>query len=505
MSATGGRAWWSLLAATSLMAAACGGGEVGSPNGGGGADGSEVSGTEGESAGAPAAQNACRDDLRRRLPPAFDPATCWSIPALMDPGIVGTFHFVAPVIAGDRLFGVVPVGPASAGPGQPVGGGDPPLVVAAYDLATGAQVWTSDPLPGELQDLAAVDVEGEPGVAVLVTETDDGDAVTASSRALGCVVWSADVDEGSSGEPAVHLVGPADSEPDSTGSYPPSLGRRWTDQGLLAGDSLLLRPGADEFEPIADPAEPVMIGGVELDGSFGGVSGEGSLILSYVTDWAFPSDGPDDGNDYVGWVARDLEGATVWNRVTSSPHQGEGPDPSDAPERLPLVVGNYALTITPTGSSTDGRSTALELEWLDATSGEPAQPTPEDLAGSIPVGPMRDADGAKPALLSPDGRHLFVHWPTSAAIIDVEAGTATFVASDFDMLGTAIDETDVYARTANGAVTIDQATAEPTPIEGTTLIVYEIVGDTAILYTDWPSEYPGQSSGADELIVARHR
>lgn len=107
---------------------------------------------------------------------------------------------------GDRLFGVVPVGPV------PVGSRTPPLALAGFDLATGAQVWTSDPLPGKLRSITAVDVEGEPGVAVLVTEADDGDAVTAASVAWGYLGWPADVDEDSPGEPAVHVVGPTDTD-----------------------------------------------------------------------------------------------------------------------------------------------------------------------------------------------------------------------------------------------------------------------------------------------------
>ena len=182
--------------------------------------------------------------------------------------------------------------------------------------------------------------------------------------------------------------------------------------------------------------------------------------------------------------------------LTASPICGSAAIFAEGAEHLPIVVGDFALTI----AAIDGTHGELSLEWLDARSGKPARPTAADLAGSIPVAGQADLAGGDVAtLLSPDGRHLFVQWSTEALIVDVDAGTVQLVASDFGIRGDAIDDTTVYGTTENGSVTIDLASAVATPLDEGTLAVTDVVGDTAVLAV--PSDGVSKS---DQLIVA-HR
>lgn len=385
-----------------------------------------------------APQNACPPHLSASLPEGLDPDACWALPDLE-----------RPVLADGKVFALEP------------DASDPTQVrhVLALDAETGERLWASTPLPGGASGLRATEVDGEPGVAVVVTENDAGDAITEASTAWGYLAWPADaggVDGGDAGsadpaiEPAVHITAPQ-SELAATDVY-------WTDQGLLAGDQFLA-PGATEFITVNRDPEPMVVGDYDLDERFAGVSG--GLLMSYVKGIAWVSGGPDKGETYVGWIARTADGTEAWNAVTSTPNKedtlfGEGPN------QLTIVVGGYLLTITPT----DENYTAFELSWLDAATNTAATPTPADVAEAEPV--AADADvmaGDTGTLLSPDGRYLFASWSTLALIVDIEAGTVTRVPTDFDVHGAAIDNEVVYGSTENGTLTIDLATGEATAIE----------------------------------------
>jgi len=445
-----------------------GGGDGAGSNGSGGDGGDELSAEEA------LARNACPDDVRVRLPDGFDPATCWSVAGVHEP-----------VLVGDRVFGVAPVDGK-----VPTDGSLPPLALAAFDVATGARVWVSDPLPGEVIRTAAVDLDGDPGVAVLVSEEDDGDAVTAASVGWGYLAWPADVGEDgvdSDGEPAVHVVGPSEQSPSIYAT-------RWTEQGLLAGDGLL-RPGADDFAPVVRDVEPMLIDEVyDLGETFSGVSGGGDVLLSYVNGVAWPEGGPDDGNSYVGWLARDPDGARIWDSVIAFPNQNDIVISAEGPDRLPVVVGDYALTI----AATDDGNTDFTVEWLDAASGQPATPTAADLAGSVPNNGVGEVVQAQ---LSPDGRYLTAHTSEMTLVVDVEAGSVQRVASDFAIDGAAVDDTTLYGTTDNGSVTVDLATAVATPAAEGSLEIDAVAGDTAVLGAGDAASV--DLLGLDALVVAR--
>lgn len=375
---------------------------------------------------------ACPPQFRTALPEGLDPEACWAQPDLE-----------RPVLADGTLFALEP---------DPLDTEAPEHVVA-LDAETGERLWASAPLPGEASRLRAAEVDGDPGIAVVVTENDTGDALTEASQAWGYLAWPADGGGGETDqavEPVVHLTAPQGDN-----AFPDVY---WTDQGLLAGDQFLA-PGADEFTTVNRDPEPMLVGDYDLDERFAGVSGD--LLMSYVRGVAWTENGGANGDTYVGWLARTADGAEAWNAVTSTPNEqdslfGEGPN------QLTIVVGGYLLTITPT----DENYTAFELSWLDAATHAAATPTPADVAGAEPI--AADADimaGETGTLLSPDGTHLFASWSTLALIVDIEAGTVTRVPTDFDIHGWAIDDTTVYGSTDNGTLTVDLASAEATPIE----------------------------------------
>lgn len=471
-----------VAACVAVLVGACGGDDGGGPLDGAGSPGAGAGegdgdgGTTGRGDKEPAAELACDDGIRQRLPEGFDPATCWVVTGPIDP-----------VVIGDRVFALLQDGEV------PLDGITAPLVVAAYDAATGERVWASDPLPGPVHGLQPVAVEGEPGIAVLADEPDEGDAVTSPSVGWGYLAWPADVDVDADGatpvEPAVHVSEPTD---ETTLELTTVL---WTDQGVLAGDRLL-RPGADEFEPVVVDAEPMEVDDTyDLDKTVVGVAGE--VVLAYVSDIAFPAAGPDDGNSYVGWRAHHLDGTTAWDAVTSFPNQGEVVISAEGPARLPIVVGDHVVTI----AATDESYSDFTVAWLDAATGAEARPTPDDLAGATPTGGQADViAGDIATLLSPDGRYLFAQWSTLALVVDVEAGTVARVASDFDIRGAAIDDSALYATTDNGSLTIDLATAEADPLPEGTLAVTDIADEVAAFTLD-DHDY----STPDQLVVAHRR
>lgn len=469
--------WQRLVAAACVAAlvAACAGDDDGDPLDGagppGGAEGAGDGGA-GRGDGGPAAELACDAGIRPRLPEGFDPDTCWAVPGPIDP-----------VVIGDRVFALFQDGEV------PQDGITAPLVVVAYDAATGERAWTSAPLPGTVRGLHPVEVEGGPGIAVLADEPDEGDAVTSPSVGWGYLAWPADVDGPPTDEPAVHVSEPTD---ETSLEFAPVL---WTDQGVLAGDRLL-RPGADAFEPVVVDAEPMEVDETyDLDETVVGVAGE--VVLAHVSDIAFPAGGPDDGNSYVGWRAHHLDGTTAWDAVTSFPNQGDIVISAEGPARLPIVVGDHVVTI----AATDETYTDFTVEWLDAATGAEARPTPDDLAGATPTGGQADViAGDIATLLSPDGRYLFAQWSTLALVVDVEAGTVARVASDFAIRATAIDDAAAYATTDNGSLMIDLATAEAEPLPEDTLAVAGIADEVAAFTLD-----DHDLSTPDQLVVAHRR
>lgn len=225
----------------------------------------------------------------------------------------------------------------------------------------------------------------------------------------------------------------------------------------------VLEPGATAFEPV-EYGEEIVVGDYDLGETFAGISGD--LLLSYVSDIAWTDNGHEDGDSYVGWVARSAaDGTQAWDKITSYANQSENPLGAEGPQRLPVLLGGYALTVVPG----DETSTTFTLEWFDAATGDPAEPTSADLADiELNTSPNLQSGGV-PALISPDGKYVFVYSGEVALVIDVDAGQATRVQSDFDIAGDVIDETTVYGTTENGNVTIDLATATaaavPTPRE----------------------------------------
>lgn len=374
---------------------------------------------------------ACPPDVAAIAPPDLPPENCWSLPGAENP-----------VLAAGTLFALMPH-PNDA---------DAPPSLMALNPETGELLWESGPLPGAVSAMAAADVDGAEGVAVVVTEDDAGDALTESSQAWGYLAWTADAgaEDERSVAPVVHLNAPI-TEGGHTEVF-------WTDQGVLAGDQFLA-PGGDAFIQVNRDPEPMIVGDYDLDESFAGVSG--GLLLSYVRGVAWTPDGPEAGESYVGWLARNAEGTEAWNTVESTPNEGDAPLFAEGPTQLAIVVGDDVLTITPT----DENYTAFELTWLDAATHKATTPTAADLAGVQPIAAASEVMSQTGALLSPDGRHLFAFWSTLALIVDVEAGKVTRIPTDFDIRGVSIDDTTVYGTTENGNVAIDLATAKATSIE----------------------------------------
>jgi hypothetical protein len=443
MSTTRGRTLALAMAATLVMlAGACSGSssDEGDPGDGsaGQADGPGAKGGSDDkepAAEGPAADIRCDRDVAGTLPEGFDPEICWTL-----------FRATNPVLAGDRLFGIL-----VTGNDDPEGAG---TVVAGYDLATGEKVWTSGLLPSEVAGLTATEVDGEPGIAALVTETDEGDAVTESATNWGYMAWPADAEDDGTGaksaDPPVHIT--------TEYNGPSFTDLVWTDQGLIAEDALLAA-GADEFVPVEREPEPVVVNSYSLSEELVGPSGD--LVLSYVRDVAY-GDGSPDGVVYDGWQARNPDGSPAWDSISDTPRTDEIVESAGGLTGLPVLVGAYALTVT----ATDVDNTAFEVEWLDAATGGPATPSAADLAGSEAVGVTGDSLATDVvATLAPDGAHLFISWNEVAIVVDVEAGTATPVESDFAISAQGIDETTVYGTTPNGALTVDLATAEATPLD----------------------------------------
>lgn len=400
-------------------------------------------------------ENACPSATAATLPEGFDPDTCWTVSGAADPVFVGETVFA---LASETAPAVV-----------------------AFDAASGEQIWVSEPLPGEVMRLGAAEVDGEPGIAVLVAESDEGDAVTGPSQSWGYLAWPGDVDADSPDKPAEEVT--AEAEDTSFAEV------RWTDQGVLAGDQLL-RPGADEFEQVNTAPEPMVMGDYDIDESFVGVSGDG--LLSYLSGVAWLPDGPDNGETYVGWLARDPAGEAAWDNVSSGANEGENAIFAEGPARMPAVVGDYALVI----AATDETYAEFVLEWVDTATGDPAEPTAEDLAGAVPVGGVADViAGDIGTLLSPDGAYLFAWWSTLALVVDVDAGTVQRVSSDFDIAATSIDDTTVYGATENGNLSIDLATAEATPLDAPQEPPDLIAGDYGALTPEDELD--------DVLVVAR--
>ena len=416
--------------------------------------------------------HACTPGVAAMLPEGFDPETCWTAD-----------YATNPVFAGDTVFALVTDPMAAA----PTDGTEPTPSLVAYEADSGKQIWASEPMPGPVSDMAAAEVDGKPGVGILLTETDEGDALTESSESWGYYAWPGDVDEDTPTEAPVHITAPIN--PDITGSTTVV----WTDQGVLAGNQLL-KPGATKFVEVTVDTEPVVIGDYDLDETFVSVSGD--TFLSFATGVAYTEGGSEDGDTYNGWVARGADGAQTWDNLKGTPNTddslfGEGPS------QMPLVIGDYALTVIPT----DEDYTDYTLAWFDAATGEPATPKPADLTGAQPIGGAAAVmTNNVAALLTPNAKYLFLYWSTLALVIDVEAGTVTRVSSDFEITGTAIDDTTVYGRTENGAITIDLATATATAEkEGTEAIQVLNDGRGAFTASD------GTGSGIEYLVVAERK
>lgn len=378
---------------------------------------------------------SCPPELSTELPDGLDPEACWSHPDLERPALAdGTVYALEPD-ASD---------PTNA------------RHVIALDAETGERLWRSDALPGEVSALRATEVDGAPGVAVIVTEDDAGDAVTEASTAWGYLAWPADAGGGEGGnagsedpafEPEVHITVPQGENP-HTEVF-------WTDQGVLAGDHFLAT-GAEEFVDVNRDPEPMVVGQYDLEESFAGVSGD--LMISYVRGIAYEVS--EDGDTYFGWLARTFDGAEAWNTVTSTPNEEDTLYP-EGPDQTTILVGPYLLTL----AATDENATAFEATWLDAATHEPATPSAADLAGVQPVIADSGPIGGSGALLSPDGSQLFTGLTSGALILDVEAGTVTPVAADFAIQGLAIDDSTVFGATENGTLTVDLASAEAKAIE----------------------------------------
>ncbi|TDE01452.1 hypothetical protein [Jiangella asiatica] len=382
-------------------------------------------------------QFSCPPELSDTLPESLDPDACWSHPDLERPALIDGTVFALEPDASD---------PTTA------------RHILALDAETGERLWKSEVLPGAVSALRATEVDGAPGVAVLVTENDAGDALTEASTAWGYLAWPADAGGGDGGDagsedpafqPEVHITVPQGENP-HTDVY-------WTDQGVLAGDQFLATD-ATEFTPVNRDPEPMVVGQYDLDEYFAGVSGD--LVLSYVRGIAYTDDGSENGDTYFGWLARTFDGAEAWNTVASTPNE-EDLLFAEGPTQMTMVVGPYLLTIT----ATDENATAFEVAWLDAATHEPATPSAADLAGVQPIAADSGIMASTGALLSPDGGHLFVAWSTLAVIVDVEGGTVTRVPTDFEIHATTADDSTVYGSTQNGTLTVDLASAEATAIE----------------------------------------
>jgi hypothetical protein len=405
-------------ASLTLLVAACSG-ETGGNDDAGGVDDRTVGGEE------LVPEARCTAEITDTLPEGFDRESCWAVVGLVDP-----------VLAGDRVFAVEFDTEQRAG-----------TVVVGFDPATGEQVWQSTGLPGPVIEFAPTEVEGEPGVAVVVTVADEGDAVTEPFDYWGYLAWPADDAGGGQSPPPVHI---------STGADNVTFGDLvWTEQGLIINDEHLLRSGDDEFVAIDHEL------GFPGDETAMLVGPSGGLLLWYVMDTGlFADESPD--HAIGAWRASRPDGTVAWETPIDVP-SGQGEVSDEEPVNIPALVGGYVLNILVTGGA-DG---AYEVEWLEAATGEQAQPEPEDLAGAIARGVESDTIGitGTAAWATPDGGHLYSRWANGSVVVDVETGVATPVESDYAIAVNGIDEDVVYGSTDNGRLTIDLATGEATPVE----------------------------------------
>lgn len=421
------RRWPSTLALTAalltaLAAGACGGDEP-DPSADASAGESPSDAPSTPSGEGPA--EVCTPDLSSKMPAGLDPETCWSL-----------YDGEQPVFTDGKLFALAD-NPDVA---------DNPTIVA-FDPANGELLWTSEPVESEDATLRAVEVDGEPGVAVLAVQRNEGDALNEDSRQWAYLTWPADSDSDEPVAPSAEVTAPM-----TEGARDDIV---WSEQGVLAGDKFLAADAA-EFKPVKLENEPVYVGDYDLGESVVGFSGE--LMISYVRGVAWTDGGGENGDTHSGWLARSLDGKQQWNTITSKPNKedslfGEGPSP------LAVVVGDYLLAITPT----DEEGTDFTVAWANASDGKAATPSPDDLAGTQPAAYETGTYGVP--LLTPDGRYLFASVNEQALIIEVESGTVTQIESDYPITGRAIDNEAVHGTTPNGTVVIDLETGEAAPFE----------------------------------------
>lgn len=388
---------------------------------------------------------ACTPEQADAVGDGFDPVACVSLGALR-----------SPILVDDTVWGQVE------------------SRIAAYDASTGAQVFLSDELKGELDSLAVIEVDGQQLVAAMVAAKDPGDAVNAPSEGWQALAWPADAGAAGSSEPVVDILGEGSAYPVDAMNFD----AHWGNRGVMVVDQYL-RYGAGEFETFTVPEEyeiPESQDPTPPEPFFVGTSQD--LLLAYVetVDHNQVSGEP---KSFAGFFAVDAGGNELWNHLTSSP-AGDFAVGYSGPAHMRAVWGDYALDITMAESGVGG-----DVTWYDAATGKESAPTPDQLAGA-------NARGFDSVMTTPDGNFLAFsayYAPEDATrnyILDVTTGTITRVDSENELTPSAMIAMSLY--TSPGAV-VDLTTGAATALQSGTAPV-------AV------SEAFGVFNAADTVVVA---
>ncbi|MGJ3508591.1 hypothetical protein [Enemella sp. A6] len=178
-----------------------------------------------------------------------------------------------------------------------------------------------------------------------------------------------------------------------------------------------------------------------------------------------------------GAYAVGQDGSLAWTNLTETPV-----DPSVRPPKIVAgYLGRHVLLMT---AAEEGK---WQVAWYDGITGEHATPKPADLAGL--GGGTPEFIGQGPLMATADGRHVVlatVGFATDfVAVVDVEAGTATQIASPNDLTFTTVAGNTVYLQTQHGkdSATHDLAAGETKPLPTETLVPF-LVTDKVVLFND---------------------
>lgn len=329
--------------------------------------------------------------------------------------------------------------------------------VAAYDAATGAEVFRADKPKGAIgiDSIAAIEVDGEQMVAAMVAVTDPGDAVNAPSEGWQLLAWPADAAEAGSPEPAIDAfveVTEGNADPTNSDAF-------WGNRGVMI-DLWYLAYDATEFATYKLPLEyklPNSEDPTPPEPYYVGTSQDVALGYIEAVDV--------DARNVAGFFAVDASGEELWNHLSVTPGADDVFVGYEGPTHVEAVWGAYALDITMAESGDGG-----EVNWYDAATGEEATPTPDELAGA-------NIRGFDNVVITPDGTYLAFSAAeadsdvTRTFILDVASGAITRVNSENELRAESMIGTTLYATSlgaAGGGAVVDVTTGEATPMESGT-------------------------------------